>query len=118
MTEVLQILRNLADKGVEYCVSVPDAYGYRTYSMTPEDVEVFVYDPTAIYAKAHGITKSEYFAWSDDNCVAFCAATTRSGKRCRNAVKGGWRVSARSWLELQGGYCVVHGEGGAPITCK
>lgn len=79
--------------------------------MTPEEVVEFADDPEAIYAKAHGVTKAEYRDWMDDDCTRFCAATTRAGKPCRNMVAGGFQVSAKRWLELQGEYCASHSEG-------
>jgi hypothetical protein len=107
----LQTLRVLSEKGVSFCIAVPDAWSLMNYWATPEDLVIFADDETALYAKAHGVTKSEYRDWEDDLFCAYCAATTRTGRRCRNMVLGGFTVSPRRWLELQGGYCAVHGEG-------
>src|ERR1035438_7567411 len=109
-----ETLSILSEKGVDFCISVPHECGecgQTTFRATPEDLVIFVDDPAAIYAKAHGVTKSEYRDWVDDECIAHCAAKTRAGRRCRNMVVGGYQVSAKRWLELQGGYCAVHGDG-------
>jgi hypothetical protein len=105
-----QTLSSLSEKGVDFFIAVPNECGQMTFRATPEDLVIFADDPAAIYAKAHEVTKSEYRDWIDDECMAHCAAKTRAGRRCRNMVLGGYQVSAKRWVELQGGYCGVHGE--------
>lgn len=104
----LQTLNILSAKGVDFCVQVPHECGIMTYSATPEDLVILADDPDALYAKAHGVTKAEFRDWQADECSAICAAKTKAGKPCRNLVQGGYQVSAKRWLELQGGYCSVH----------
>jgi len=106
-----QTLNILAQRGVQYCIPVVSEFGQITYIAGPEDLLVFADDPDAIYSKAHGVTKAEYRDWTDDGFTAMCAATTKTGRRCRNDVLGGHLVSAKRWVELQGGYCAVHGDG-------
>jgi hypothetical protein len=91
----IQTLNCLSTKGVDFCVQIPNECGIMTYIATPEDLVMLESDPTALYAKVHGVTKSEFRDWQDDGCMAFCAATTRARKRCRNQVKGGYQVSAK-----------------------
>jgi hypothetical protein len=105
-----QTLRVLSEKRVGFCIPVPTESGQMTFPATPEDLVMFADDPEALYAKALGVTKSEYRDWVDDQCMAYCAAKTKAGRRCRNMVLGGYQVSAKRWVELQGGYCGVHGE--------
>jgi hypothetical protein len=107
----LQTLRVLSEKGVTFLIAVPDTGGQMDYFATPEDLMMLADDETALYAKAHGVTRSEYLDWVDDLFCAHCASPTRSGRPCRNVVLGGFTVSAQRWLELQGSYCAVHGEG-------
>jgi len=108
----LRTLSILRERGVEFCISVPNQYGQETYLATADDLMTFLDDPTAVYAKALGVTKEQYRDWMDDSCIAHCAATTRTGKQCRNAVPGGFQVSAARWVALQGEYCTVHAESG------
>jgi len=79
-----------------------------SYFATHTELEELVQDPAAFYAKVHGVTKAEYLDWMEDRCMAYCSATTRAGKRCRNLVRRGYQVSAKVWLELQNEYCSVH----------
>ena len=105
-----QTLSSLSEKGVDFFIAVPNECGQMTFRATPEDLVIFADDPVAIYAKAHEVTKSEYRDWIDDQCTARCAAKTKAGRRCRNMVLGGYQVSAKRWVELQGEHCGVHGE--------
>lgn len=109
----LRTLSILRERGVEFCISVPNESGQQTYVATPEDVLMFMEDPDSLYAKVYGVTKAEYRDWIDDLFTAYCAAKTRAGRQCRNAVQGGYGVSAKRWVELQGEYCGVHAEGNA-----
>ena len=106
----LHTLRSLSEKRVGFCIPVPTEGGQMTVQATPEDLVIFADDPAAFYAKALGVTKPEYEGWIDDQYTAYCAAKTKAGRSCRNMVRGGYQVSAKRWVELQGGYCVVHGE--------
>jgi hypothetical protein len=105
----VQTLSILSQKGVDFALAVPNECGQMTYYASPEELTILVDDPEAIYAKAHGVTKFEYRDWMSDQCMAYCSATTKAGKRCRNMVVGGYQVTAKRWLELRGEYCVVHG---------
>ena len=108
-----QTLRVLSEKGVVFLIygphEAPNEGGQFPFRATPEDLMIFADDPEAIYAKAHEVTKSEYRDWIDNQCMAYCAANTKAGRRCGNTVLGGDHVSAKRWVELQGGYCGVHG---------
>src|SRR4051794_11827475 len=108
----LRTLSILSERGVEFCISVPNQYGQEIYVATAEDLMTFLEDPTAVYAKALGVTKEQYRDWMDDSCIAYCSAKTRAGRQCRNAVAGGFQVSAARWVALQGEYCMLHAEGG------
>jgi hypothetical protein len=82
-----------------------------TYVPTPEDLVTFATDPVAIYAKAHGVSKSAYRDWQEDECNVICSAKTLAGGPCRGVVANGYGVPVKRWLELQGGYCLSHSEG-------
>jgi hypothetical protein len=105
-----QTLRVLSEKGVAFFIDVPVEGGQKTIQVAPEDLMIFADDPEATYAKTQGVTKSEYRDWMDDECMAYCAAKTKAGRPCPNLVPGGFQVSAKQWVKLQGGYCGVHGE--------
>src|ERR1700691_3111087 len=106
----LQTLSVLSEKGVDFLISVPHQGGQMTFRATSEDLVIFADDPEAIYAKAHEVTESEYRDWIDDQFMAYCAARTKAGRRCRKTVLGGYKVSAKRGVKLRGRYCGVHGE--------
>ena len=106
-----QALSLLHERGVQFCISVPNEAGQQTYVATPADVLTFMEDKDAIYAKALGVTKSEYRDWMEEGCMAYCAATTRGGRPCRGVVPGGHQVNAARWVALKGEYCTAHAEG-------
>lgn len=77
--------------------------------LTPGEVLIYSNDPAKAVATYYEVSRVQYLGWHQSNFAVICAGTTSSGRPCRNAVPGGIGVDPRRWVELQGGYCHVHG---------
>ena len=107
--EHLALLKKLEQLGVEFCLSVPSPGGSDTYIAKPEELLNLLEDPTTVYAKHYGVTKSEYLAWTNENFSVRCSGTTKKGTQFKNIVPGGCNVTPDQWIKLQGEYCNIHG---------
>lgn len=101
-------LNSLQRAGVRFLIAVPSECGSSEGLFPPEDILLFLEDKEALYAKHYGITKNQYRDWTEEGYAVTCSATTKRGKPCRNLVPGGFQVSPKRWLELQGHYCDLH----------
>lgn len=106
----LQVLDYLASKGVRFVVGEGEAR-HSGYFVGREDIEEFLDDPDALFARCNGVTKDQYRDWRDAGHSLHCAAKTRSGKPCRLRVKDGSFLTAEKWVARQGEYCPRHDEG-------
>ena len=104
----LQVLDYLSSKGVHF--SIEDRGS--NYWVKREEIEAFLDDPDALFARFNEVTKFEYRDWREAGGYVRCSATTRSGKPCSLRVKDSYRhLSAREWLARRGEYCPRHSEG-------
>lgn len=108
----LQLLDYLASKGVQFVIN--DGGG--NYWAVREDIEEYLDDPDAVFAKKLGVTKFEYRDWREAGGCVRCPATLRNGKQCSRLVAGPF-LSAHEWLERrkQPEYCRKHSEGTASV---
>jgi hypothetical protein len=107
-----QVLDYLASKGVRFVVGEGEAK-HSGYFVEREQIEEFLDDPDALFARFNGVTKFEYRDWRDAGRSLHCSARTRNGKPCRFPVKGGFFLTAEQWVARQGEYCPRHTEGTA-----
>lgn len=105
----LELLKTMRVAGIELVACVESPAGGETVTLEPEDVEPFMADPAEWFARKSGAFKSQYSDWLATNGTPRCGATTASGKRCGNHVSGGVQRSFETWLQEDGGFCVVHG---------
>lgn len=101
----------LADAGISFIVTGEGRYGSMwQFILTKEDALEYCRDPAAVMARHHGIGRDQFIAWFHSDRSVICSASTTHGRRCRNPVRGGHQdCGPREWVELQGGYCPVHG---------
>lgn len=101
----------LADAGISFIVTGEGRYGSMwQFILTKEDALEYCRDPATVMARHHGIGRDQFIAWFDSDRSVICSARTTQGRRCRNPVRGGYQdCGPREWVELQGGYCPVHG---------
>lgn len=107
----IELLKKLKGLGVMFAVSVPGPWGSETHAASSDELMVLLQDPALFYAKYYGVDRAEYIGWAEDNFSVLCASTTSKGKPCKKVVTGGANVSPKIWVQMQGEYCVVHGEG-------
>jgi hypothetical protein len=106
----LQVLDCLSSKGVEFTIQDMGSH----YPVGPEEIEEFLDDPDALFAKFNEVTKFEYRDWREARGRVCCSATTRNGKPCSLPVKGrNVCSSVQEWLSHRGEYCPTHSEGAA-----
>lgn len=109
--ENLEFLNKLKEMKVTFCVSVPHQFGQVTHFAEPQELISFIEDPVKLYADHYGVSKAQYLSWANEEFSVHCAGETSKGKQCKNIVKGGSNIEPRKWVEMQGEYCMVHGEG-------
>ena len=105
-------LQAMADAGIEFVGNIPAPGGNASLALDPGEVGAFVADPAAYFALRHGASKEEYRQWVETEGTPRCGALTKSGTRCQNVVSGGIHMPFETWLQEDGGFCVIHG--GAP----
>jgi hypothetical protein len=99
----------MQDAGIALIGNLVGPAGNYSISLAPEEVEEFVADPAAFYAKAHGGTKKDFEDWVATDGTPRCGAKTSKGSPCRNFVAGGIHKNFEAWLEQDGGLCATHG---------
>lgn len=108
----------LANAGISFAAHMPCPGGSATIWLPPQDVAIFVKDPQQAAANYFKASKQEYLDWVATDGTPRCGAKTRSGKRCRNIVSGGIQQPFERWLQLDGGFCTIHGGAGAEEARK
>lgn len=112
----LQVLDYLLDKGIRFYIETWNEREHTTtHFVGREEIEEYIDDPDAFFAKRLGVTKELYRDWIEAHCAVRCSARTRRGKQCLNFVRNGVAVSPQEWQELQGEYCPIHSEGTASV---
>lgn len=107
-----EVINRLAAEGIAFTAYHDGPAGKVTVRLSPDQAARYWDDPPAAMAEAHGVTRAQYLTWHSAGYVVQCAARTTSGRQCRNPVQGGHLVaSPAQWVALQGGYCLIHGEG-------
>lgn len=108
----LRVLDYLYEKGVRFVLND----GGSNYWAVREDIELFLDDPDAAFARQLEVTKFEYRDWREAGGCVRCPATLRNGKQCSRLVAGPC-LSVKRWLEQrkQPDYCKRHTEGTAAL---
>ncbi len=107
-----EVINRLAAEGVGFTASHDGPAGKVTVHLSPDQTARYWDDPPAALAEAYGVSRAQYLAWHRGGYAVQCAARTAKGRQCRNPVQGGHLVdSPAKWVALQGGYCLIHGEG-------
>lgn len=106
-TSNLQFLNYLSSKGIQFVV---EHHGSNCW-VASDEIERFLEDPDALFAKKCGVTKFDYRDWAEVAGCLLCSATLRTGKPCNRLVDGPLRIE--DWLERrsQPHYCRRHIEG-------
>jgi hypothetical protein len=107
-----EVINRLAAEGVGFTASHDGPAGKVTIHLSPDQAARYWDDAPAAMAEAYGVTRSQYLGWHSAGYVVQCAGRTTSGRQCRNPAQGGHLVASPvQWIALQGGYCLIHGEG-------
>lgn len=107
-----EVIKRLAAEGIGFTASHDGPAGKVTIRLSPSQTAMYWDDPPSALAEVYGVTRAQYLAWHSAGYVVQCAARTAKGRQCRNPVQGGHLVeSPAQWVALQGGYCLIHGEG-------
>jgi hypothetical protein len=86
-------------------------YGAERVELRPEHIRLYLDDPDAGVAAAHGVSREEYLEWLEGWGSIRCDGITVPGTRCRHTAKGLSGLELPAWIVARerGGYCVVHG---------
>lgn len=104
----IELLEKLQELGVSFSIDLPAPTGVKTCLCAPSDMLELIEDPAAFQAKCYGIAKAEYLGCVEEEFNLRCAGTTGKGRRCKNIVDEGIRISPKEWAERQGEYCHLH----------
>lgn len=87
-------------------------YGVERVELQPEHVLLYLQDPDAGVAAAHGVSRDDYLEWLKSWGSVRCDGVTVSGTRCKNTAKGFTGLDLSEWIEARtrGGHCAVHGD--------
>ena len=99
----------IAKAGISFVARIPCPGGAESIWLKPDNIGVFIDDPELAAANYYKASRQEYRDWIATEGTPRCGATTKSGKRCRNIVSGGIQQPFPRWLQLDGGFCAVHG---------
>lgn len=102
-------IRALHEGGVTLLVNLREPWGGCTITLKPEQVSTFLEDADQFAADLRGVLKHQYLDWIETDGTPRCGVTTQSGARCKNFVSGGIQHDLEDWLQLDGGFCAVHG---------
>lgn len=108
MTDISQIVGELAQLDVGFYCTHPTYSGKATIQLSPKNLLLYAQDPVGYLSSYYQISKAHYLAWHQSSYSVLCAGKTRAGKPCKNVVEGGSGVEPHRWVELQGSYCHVH----------
>lgn len=106
-----QTILAMQSAGITFLVSVPAPGGSTTFALQSGEVPAFIQDRDTFAASHFGVTRQQYLDWVKTDGAPRCGATTKKGTRCANSVTGGIQRTIGEWVELDGGYCTVHGGG-------
>ena len=95
--------------GIDLVAQVDAPWGGETVDLDIEDVEPFIADRAAWYAKGFGATREQYEDWVANQGAAQCGAKTSKGSRCKNWVSGRINLPFADWLKQDGECCHLHG---------
>lgn len=86
-------------------------YGVERIELQPEHIRLYLDEPDAGVAAAHGVSREEYLEWLEGWGSVQCDGITVPGTRCRHTAKGLSGLELPAWREARkrGGYCVIHG---------
>jgi hypothetical protein len=104
-----QTIASMRSAGISFVSHVRSPGGSTAVVLAPDDVSQFIQDRDTFAAQHFGVSRQQYLDWVETDGAPRCGATTKKGKRCANFVKGGIQRTIEEWVELDGGYCIVHG---------
>lgn len=104
-----ETIRTMHAAGIGFVSHVRAPGGSINVWLEPDQVASFVEDREGFAAKIFEVTRQRYLDWVEADGAPRCSAVTKKGKRCSNSVRGGTQRTIKEWLELDGGYCPIHG---------
>ena len=99
----------MSKKGISFVADIPAPAGNMSITLTSKQISKYISDPIQFAADLHGVLKHQYLDWVETDGSPRCGVKTKSGKRCQNYVSGGCQYGIDDWLQLDGGFCAVHG---------
>ena len=108
MTDIAQIVGELAQLDVGFYCTHQNQWGQATVPLSTQELLQYAQDPVGYLAAYYKVSRDQYLAWHRSNYTVLCAGKTRAKRPCKNIVEGGNGVTPRQWVDLQGSYCHVH----------
>lgn len=105
-SEKVAVARAISDAGGMIVGKVPAVGGDCREQVQPGDLPMFLLDPRMWVAKISGITIADLDAYDLNERMPRCGATTKAGRRCRNALASD--SDPADFARLHGGRCNVH----------
>ena len=104
-----EVLERLSQAGVRFLIAIPDRNGVKIVEATVYDLILLLSDRESVYARYHRVSRDAFIAWFNDGFSVKCSHVSGQDV-CEHIAIGGQRVTARTYLAMQGARCKEHAD--------